>query len=211
MPCRRRPPVQVATTSLPTSCSRQADTDRHGTTPDDTGRHVEAGSVRGASNLRIRWPERPWEFVSPLSHPPLTCGSSLEVRLARCRRKVSCSHLLREDRRRERASDSFSGGSKDEDGVRPMRVRDAKAGCPEIPLPRYPFFFVAEATRKPTSPFAGPRASTPVRVERTPDGDTGQVAGIKHLGPTSGRIVRAVVHTPRHRETGRPRAAQFAS
>src|SRR5207247_11042695 len=86
--------------------------------------------------------------VSPLA-PPLTCGSSLEVRLARCRRKVSCSHLLREDRRRERASDSFSGGSKDEDGVRPMRVRDAKAGCPEIPLPRYPFFFVAEATQKP--------------------------------------------------------------
>jgi hypothetical protein len=42
--------------SLLTSCSRQEDTRGHRTTPDDTGRHVEPGSVRSASNLRIRWP-----------------------------------------------------------------------------------------------------------------------------------------------------------
>jgi len=39
------------------SCSRQEDTRGHRTTRNDTGRHVEPGSVRGASNLRIRWPK----------------------------------------------------------------------------------------------------------------------------------------------------------
>src|SRR5437867_1720855 len=39
-----------------TSCSRQADTDRHRTTSDDTGRHLEPDLVRSESNLRIRWP-----------------------------------------------------------------------------------------------------------------------------------------------------------
>ena len=42
--------------SLLTACSRQDDTRGHGRTPDDTGRHVEPGSVRSASNLRILWP-----------------------------------------------------------------------------------------------------------------------------------------------------------
>src|SRR4029450_655099 len=42
--------------SLLTSCSRGDDIRGHWTTPDDTEQHVEARSVRGASNLRIRWP-----------------------------------------------------------------------------------------------------------------------------------------------------------
>jgi len=43
--------------SLLTSCSRQDDIRGHGTTPADTGRHLEPKSVRGASNLRIRCPK----------------------------------------------------------------------------------------------------------------------------------------------------------
>jgi hypothetical protein len=41
---------------LLTSCSR-GDTEGHRTTPDDTGRHVEPGSVPGGTNLRIRCPK----------------------------------------------------------------------------------------------------------------------------------------------------------
>jgi hypothetical protein len=42
---------------LLTICSRRNDTGRHGTTSDDTGRHVEPGSVPGRSALRIRCPK----------------------------------------------------------------------------------------------------------------------------------------------------------
>jgi len=40
-----------------TVCSRQDDTGWQRTTPDDTGRHVDARSVPGRSNLRIRCPK----------------------------------------------------------------------------------------------------------------------------------------------------------
>jgi hypothetical protein len=43
--------------ALPTACSRRNDTGWHRTTSDETGRHVEPGSVPGRSNLRIRCPK----------------------------------------------------------------------------------------------------------------------------------------------------------
>lgn len=42
---------------LLTACSRQDDPRWHRTTPNDTGRHVEPGSVPGWTNLRIRCPK----------------------------------------------------------------------------------------------------------------------------------------------------------
>jgi hypothetical protein len=56
---RLRPIPSISTFVEPvllTSCSRGNDTRGHGTTPDDTERHGRSGSVRDASNLRIRWP-----------------------------------------------------------------------------------------------------------------------------------------------------------
>ena len=49
--------VHLAERFLLTSCSRRNDTRWHGTTSDDTRRHVQAGSVPGCSNLRIRCPQ----------------------------------------------------------------------------------------------------------------------------------------------------------
>ena len=48
--------VKLTRCVLLTSCSRQDDMRGHRTTPIDMERHVERDSVRGASNLRIRWP-----------------------------------------------------------------------------------------------------------------------------------------------------------
>jgi len=42
---------------LLTACSRRNDTGWHRTTSDDTGRHLEQGSLPGCSNLRIRCPK----------------------------------------------------------------------------------------------------------------------------------------------------------
>jgi hypothetical protein len=61
-----------------TSCSRRNDTGWHATTSDDTGRHVEAGSVPGRSNLRIRCPKGRGGSYPPLA-PFLTCVSSFRT------------------------------------------------------------------------------------------------------------------------------------
>src|SRR5881275_3001820 len=61
---------------LLTICSRQDDTRGHRTPPDDIGRHVEPGSVRVASNLRIRWPRGRGSSSLP-SRTALTSGNAV--------------------------------------------------------------------------------------------------------------------------------------
>jgi hypothetical protein len=68
---------------LLTACSRRNDTGWHGTTLDDTGRHVEPRSVPGRSNLRIRCPKGRGSSTLPSRTPSdlgtFCCGARLDA------------------------------------------------------------------------------------------------------------------------------------
>jgi hypothetical protein len=88
----------MATISL-TACSRRNDTGWHRTTPDDTGRHVEPGSVPGRSNLRIRCPKG-HRGSTPLSRTPsdlrILAQAAPPTRTPRTRLAHACSQRSRE-------------------------------------------------------------------------------------------------------------------
>src|SRR3990170_1014586 len=78
---------------LLTASSRQDNTRGHGTTPDDTGRHVEPDPVPSVSNLRIRWPKGrggsspPSRTAHPTTGPRIPthgCGPTPGLTPARC-------------------------------------------------------------------------------------------------------------------------------
>jgi hypothetical protein len=68
--------VQATAPFSLTACSRRNDTGWHGTAPDDTGRHVDAGPVPGRSNLGSGARKGVGVQIPPLA-PLLTCGSSV--------------------------------------------------------------------------------------------------------------------------------------
>jgi hypothetical protein len=77
---------------LLTSCSRRNDTRGHRTTSDDAERHVERGSVRSASNLRIRWPRGRGSSSLP-SRTALTSGDAIRIVSLALHRARSCSRI----------------------------------------------------------------------------------------------------------------------
>jgi len=107
VPCLRLPSSRAADSAprrrgwrsahrlLLTACSRRDDTHGYLTTPDDTGRHVAAGSVPGRSNLRIRCPKGRGSSTLP-SRTPFDLRIFVPRLWTSWPRSPSCSRLLTE-------------------------------------------------------------------------------------------------------------------